>query len=74
MTAMMITSTPFLISQDVTFYHIEDDNGITEKINIMKKRLKKSRIIKFEETEHEIFMEKDIHREKMWNAIDKFLQ
>ncbi|MDC0184355.1 alpha/beta hydrolase [Rhodobiaceae bacterium] len=54
--------------------NIKDRIVDSEKINIMKKRLKKSRIIKFEETEHEIFMEKDIHRKKMWDAIDKFLQ
>ena len=54
--------------------NIKDRIVDSEKINIMKKRLKKSRIIKFEETEHEILMEKDIHRKKMWDAIDKFLQ
>ena len=45
----------------------------SEKINIMEKRLKKSKILKFEETEHEIFMEKDKYRNLMMKEIDKFL-
>ena len=39
----------------------------------MKKRLKNSHIIEFEETEHEIFMEKNHHRKKMWEKLDDFL-
>jgi lysophospholipase len=45
-----------------------------KKINIMSKRLKNSQIINFKNCEHEIFMEKDVHRNKMWNAIDEFLK
>jgi len=44
------------------------------KIKNMKKRLKNSQIIEFEETEHEIFMEKDISRKIMWNKLDEFLE
>ncbi len=39
----------------------------------MSKRLKNSRLINFESCKHEIFMEKDCHREKLWNYIDEFL-
>jgi lysophospholipase len=37
------------------------------------KRLKNYEIINFKDCEHEIFMERDIHRKRMWNKIDKFL-
>ena len=43
------------------------------KIDFMEKRLKKSKIIKFEKTEHEIFMEKNKYREIMWEEINIFL-
>ena len=45
----------------------------SEKINSMEKRLKKSKIISFEKTEHEIFMEKTKYRKIMWKEIDIFL-
>ena len=45
----------------------------SNKINVMKKRLKNSHIIEFEETEHEIFMEKNHHRKEMWEKLDDFL-
>ena len=44
-----------------------------KKIRNMQKRLKNSEIIEFDNTEHEIFMEKDIYRKKLWKNIDKFL-
>jgi lysophospholipase len=44
-----------------------------KKIRNMQKRLKNSEIIEFDNTEHEIFMEKDIYRKKLWENIDKFL-
>ena len=50
--------------------HVVDSN----KTKIMKKRLKNSSMIEFNETKHEIFMEKDEHREVMWKAIDTFLK
>ena len=37
------------------------------------KRLKNYEIIDFKDCEHEIFMERDIHRNRMWNKIDNFL-
>jgi lysophospholipase len=45
----------------------------SEKINLMEKRLKKSKIINFDKTEHEIFMEKNKFRKIMWKEIDIFL-
>ena len=39
----------------------------------MAKRLKNSNIINFENCEHEIFMEKDEFRLKLWDKIEKFL-
>jgi lysophospholipase len=45
----------------------------SNKIKVMQKRLKNCHSIEFSETEHEIFMEKTIFREKMWKAIDNFL-
>ena len=45
----------------------------SEKINIMEKRLKKSKILKFEKTEHEIFMEKDKYRNLTMKEIEQFL-
>ena len=43
------------------------------KINEINKRLQNSKMIIFDTTEHEIFMEKDIHRKRLWSAIDDFL-
>ena len=34
----------------------------------------KRQIVNFEESEHEIFMEKDELRKKMWSSIDNFLK
>ena len=39
----------------------------------MSKRLKNNKLINFKECEHEVFMEKDIHRKRMWEEIDYFL-
>ena len=44
-----------------------------DKINIMSKRLSESSIIEFNSTKHEIFMEKDIYRNKLWKEIDNYL-
>ena len=46
----------------------------SNKTRIMKKRLRNSSMTEFHETQHEIFMEKDEHREIMWKAIDTFLK
>ncbi len=40
----------------------------------MSKRLRNSQIVNFAESEHEIFMEKDDLRKKMWKNIDTFLK
>ncbi len=53
--------------------NINDRVVDSKKIMTMKKRLKNSKMIKFEKTEHEIFMEKDIYRNKLWRQIDNFL-
>ena len=50
--------------------------SIKELSNLIKKlikRLPNKEIIVFSRTEHEIFMEKDIHRKKMWEKIDNFI-
>ena len=45
----------------------------SDNINEIHTRLKNSKMIIFNSTKHEIFMEKDIHRKKLWNSIDQFL-
>ena len=40
----------------------------------MSKRLMKSVIIDFDNCEHEVFMEKDEHREKFWKEFDAFIE
>ncbi len=44
------------------------------KIREMRKRLKNNKMIQFKETEHEIFMEKNVFQEILWNEIDEFIQ
>jgi len=39
----------------------------------MDTNVKNSKIINFKDCEHEIFMEKDCHRIKLWESIDEFL-
>ena len=46
------------------------DSKKTKKIN---QRLNNSEIIEFEDTEHEIFMEKDEYRNILWKKLDNFL-
>ena len=53
--------------------NIKDRVVDSNKITQMSKRLKNKKTIEFKNTEHEIFMEKDIYRKKMWAAIDNFL-
>lgn len=45
----------------------------SKKINKMSTRLKNCEIENFLNTEHEIFMEKEIYRDKMWKRIDTFI-
>ena len=62
------------INNQILFINSINDSVVSSKhISEMSKRLKNAQIINFEACEHELFMEKDIHREKMWNKIDKFL-
>ncbi len=62
------------INNQILFINSINDRVVSSKhITEMSKRLKNAQIINFEACEHELFMEKDIHREKMWNKIDKFL-
>lgn len=53
--------------------NINDKVVCSDKINDMQKRLENSQIIEFKETQHEIFMEKDKFRFKLWDKIEKFL-
>ncbi len=45
-----------------------------EKTLEMSKRLKKSIIINFSNCEHEVFMEKDEHRDIFWKEFDTFVE
>lgn len=45
----------------------------SKKIKKMSTRLKNCEIENFLNTEHEIFMEKEIYRDKMWKKIDIFI-
>ncbi len=55
-------------------------NSISDRVVSSKhiietaKKLRNKKIINFKNCEHEIFMERDIHRKKMWDEIDKFLK
>ena len=42
-----------------------------KKINVLNKRLKNSQIIEFQNTQHEIFMEKDSNRKVLWDNFNK---
>ena len=63
------------IKNQILFLNNINDRVVSAKeITKMSNRLDNSKIVYFEETEHEIFMEKDQHREIMWKAIDNFLK
>lgn len=53
--------------------NIKDRVVDSKKIKEVTKRLVNKKIIEFHETEHEIFMERDNYRKKLWNSIDNFL-
>ena len=62
------------ISLKILIINSLKDRVVYSKSTIeMAKRLKNSRIINFENCEHEILMEQNQYREKMWRAIDNFL-
>ena len=63
------------IELDILIINNKNDRIVdSNKIIFMKKRLNNSTLIQFNETEHEIFMEKDIYRKTMWSSIDTFLK
>ena len=63
------------INLDILIINNINDRVVdTKKINIMEKRLPKSEMIKFKETEHEIFMEKDQFQEILWKKINNFIK
>ncbi len=51
------------------------EDRVVDPVKTLKtiKRLKNYEIIDFKDCEHEIFMERDSHRNRMWNKIEKFL-
>ena len=63
------------IDLDILIINNKNDRVVdSNKIIFMKERLKNSTLIQFNDTEHEIFMEKNIHRKNMWSNIDIFLK
>jgi len=63
------------IKLDILIINNKNDRVVdSNKIIFMEKRLNNSTLIQFNETEHEIFMEKDIYRKAMWSSIDTFLK
>ena len=52
---------------------LNDKVVFSKKTIEMSKRLKNCDLINFDNCEHEIFMEKDIYRDILWNKIDNFL-
>tara|TARA_Y100000748_G_C15062541_1_gene319168 strand:- start:208 stop:498 length:291 start_codon:yes stop_codon:yes gene_type:complete len=53
---------------------LKDRVVYSKKISEMSKRLKNSTIIDFDNCEHEVFMEKDEHRNKFWQEFDNFIK
>ena len=53
---------------------LKDRVVYSKKTSEMSERLKKSIIIDFNNCEHEVFMEKNIYRKKLWEEIDSFLK
>ncbi|MDA9034273.1 alpha/beta hydrolase [Hyphomicrobiales bacterium] len=62
------------ISTKVLFINsIYDKVVYSKSIDKMKERLLNSKIVHFKSTEHEVFMERDIHRKRLWKEIEKFM-
>ena len=53
---------------------LKDRVVYSKKISEMSKRLKNSIIIDFENREHEVFMEKNEHRDRFWQEFDSFIK
>ena len=63
------------ISNKILFLNNIGDRVVSaDHIIKMSKRLRNSQIVNFTDSEHEIFMEKDDLRKKMWKNIDTFLK
>ena len=63
------------IDTNILIINSLNDKVVYSKKNIeMSKRLKNCELVNFDKCEHEIFMEKDIYRKKMWKKIDIFLE
>ena len=63
------------ISNNILFLNNIGDRVVSaDHIIKMSKRLRNSQIVNFIDSEHEIFMEKDDLRKKMWKNIDTFLK
>ena len=63
------------IETNILFLNNINDRVVSsDHINAMHNRLPNSELKEFEQTEHEIFMEKDKYRESMWDNIDNFLK
>tara|TARA_B110000444_G_scaffold261018_1_gene310502 strand:+ start:997 stop:1968 length:972 start_codon:yes stop_codon:yes gene_type:complete len=57
----------------LVFNNTKDRVVDASKINSIAERLVNKKIIIFSNTEHEIFMEQDIYRKRMWAEIDQLL-
>jgi len=63
------------IKSEILILNSINDRVVSSKHIIeTAKKLRNKKIINFKNCEHEIFMERDIHRKKMWDEIDKFLK
>ena len=52
---------------------LEDRVVDSKKISTLSNRLPNCSVIEFSSTEHEIFMEKDVYRKRLWKEIDNHL-
>lgn len=63
------------IKTEILFINSLDDKVVSpEQIISTAKRLQNAKIVNFQSVMHEIFMEKDIYRNKLWNEIDDFVK
>tara|TARA_B100000965_G_scaffold398634_1_gene417102 strand:+ start:1319 stop:2260 length:942 start_codon:yes stop_codon:yes gene_type:complete len=62
------------IKSEILIINSTNDRVVSSKHIIeTAEKLRNKKIINFKNCEHEIFMEKDIHRKKLWREIDNFL-
>ena len=63
------------IKSKILFINSLNDKVVSSKyISIMSKRLNNSKMVYFKNAEHELFMESDNNRKKLWESIDLFLK